>query len=125
MKTSPLPVKGCKINTYARRSRSLSREGSLSCHTCCDTEPRFSRPYPKDCSILSLLTTHKGMWSIYSKPDPHESPFNRLLRHTKGCGGPILTRIHTGLFSVCRYLKIMLKAENIFSAHILRLRYLS
>jgi hypothetical protein len=34
----------------------LSREGSLSCHTCCDTGPR-------------LL---KGMWRIYnSNPDLH------------------------------------------------------
>jgi hypothetical protein len=33
METSPLPVKGCKISAYARRSEPLSREGSLSCHT--------------------------------------------------------------------------------------------
>jgi hypothetical protein len=28
--------------------RPLSREGSLSCHTCCDTGPRFFRSHPKD-----------------------------------------------------------------------------
>ena len=37
-----------------------------------------------------------GMWRIYSTPDPHRSPISRLLRHTRGCGGPILTRILTG-----------------------------
>jgi hypothetical protein len=63
VETSPSPVKGCKISAYARRSGPLSREGSLSCHTCCDTGPRFFRSHPKD------------------------RPFSRLLRHTRGCGG--------------------------------------
>ena len=36
------------------------------------------------------------MWRIYSTPDPHRSPISRLLRHTRGWGGPILTRILTG-----------------------------
>jgi hypothetical protein len=43
----------------------------------------------------SHSSIHKGMWRIYSNPDPHGSPFSRLLRHTWGCGGPILTRILT------------------------------
>jgi hypothetical protein len=47
--------------------------GSLSCHTCCDTEPRFSG--------LIRRTT----------------PFNRLLQLARGCGGPILTGILMGL----------------------------
>jgi hypothetical protein len=51
----------------------LSREGSLLCHTCCDTEPRFSQPHLKDQLIQLSLMTHKGMWRIYSNPDPHES----------------------------------------------------
>jgi hypothetical protein len=72
METSPLPVKGCKILAYARRSGPLSREGSLSCHTCCDTGPRIS----------GLIR--------------RTAPFSRLLRHTRGCGGSILTRILTG-----------------------------
>ena len=38
------------------------------------------------------------MWRIYSTPDPHRSPISRLLRHTRGCGGPTLTRILTGIF---------------------------
>jgi hypothetical protein len=33
------------------------------------------------------------MLRMYSNQDPHESPFSRLLRHEKGCWGPILTRI--------------------------------
>ena len=40
--------------------------------------------------------THKGMWRIYSNPDPHMSPISRLLRHTRECRGPFLTRILTG-----------------------------
>jgi hypothetical protein len=49
----------------------LSREGSISCHTCCNTGPRFFRSHPKDRSIQSPLTTHEGMWRIYYNPDPH------------------------------------------------------
>jgi hypothetical protein len=45
---SPLPVTGLQILAYARRSGSLSREGSLSCHTYCDTGPRFIQSHPKD-----------------------------------------------------------------------------
>jgi hypothetical protein len=45
---SPLPVTGLQILAYARRSGPLSREGSLSCHTYCDTGPRFIRSHPKD-----------------------------------------------------------------------------
>jgi hypothetical protein len=48
----------------------------------------------------SHLTTKKGMWRIYSNPDPHRSPFSLLLRHTRGCGGPIITRILTDLDSI-------------------------
>jgi hypothetical protein len=45
---SPLPVTGLQILAYARRSGPLSREGSLSCHTYCDTGPRFKRSHPKE-----------------------------------------------------------------------------
>jgi hypothetical protein len=58
-------VKGCKILAYARHSRRLSREGSLSCHTWCDTVPRFFRSHPNDQRILSPLTTLEGVWSIF------------------------------------------------------------
>jgi hypothetical protein len=49
----------------------LSKEGSLSCHTCCDRRPRFIRSHPKDQPIQSPLTTHEEMWRIYSNPDHH------------------------------------------------------
>jgi hypothetical protein len=45
---SPLPVSGLQILPYARRSGPLSREGSLSCHTYCDTGPQFIRSHRKD-----------------------------------------------------------------------------
>jgi hypothetical protein len=64
-------VKGCKIWAYARRSGPLSREGSLSCHTCCETGPRFFRSHPKDLPIQLPLTTRMGMQRTYSNPDPH------------------------------------------------------
>jgi hypothetical protein len=51
----------------------------------------------EDLFYQSPFTTHKGMRKTYSNPDPHGPPTTRLLRHTRGCGGPILTRILTGL----------------------------
>jgi hypothetical protein len=56
-----------------------------------------------DRSIQSPLTTHKRMWRIYSIPDPHGFPFSRLLRHTRGCGESILSRILTDSHSVASY----------------------
>jgi hypothetical protein len=41
-------------------------QGSLSCHTYCDTGPRFIRSYQKDCPIQSPLTTRMGMRRTYS-----------------------------------------------------------
>jgi hypothetical protein len=72
METSPKKIKGCKISVYDRRSGPLSREGSLSCHTCCNMEPRFLRSHPKDRPIKSPLTTYKGMGRTYSIPHPKE-----------------------------------------------------
>jgi hypothetical protein len=71
METSPFPMMGCKIYAHARLSEPLSREGSLSCHTCCGSGPPFFRSLPKDRPIQSPLTTQKE------------------------CGGSILTRILT------------------------------
>ena len=54
----------------ARRSGPLSREGSLSCHTCFDTGlvfPVSSEGPPH--SVASYDT--RGVWRIYSNPDPH------------------------------------------------------
>jgi hypothetical protein len=53
------------------RRRAFEQGGTLSCHTCCDTGPRFFQSHPKDCPIQLPLPTHKGMWRIYSNPDPH------------------------------------------------------
>jgi hypothetical protein len=69
IETSPLPVKGCKILAYARRSGPLNREGFLSCHACCNTGPWFFRSHPKDRPIQWPLTTRMGMRKTYSNPD--------------------------------------------------------
>jgi hypothetical protein len=53
--------------------RALKRVKSLSCHTCCNMGSRFTRG-------LNRTTTS----------------FSRLLRHTRGRGGPTLSRILTG-----------------------------
>jgi hypothetical protein len=51
METSLLPVKGYKSEACTRQAGPLTREGSLSCNTCCDTGPRLS--HPKDRPIKS------------------------------------------------------------------------
>jgi hypothetical protein len=78
--------------------------------------PAVTRGLGFSCLIrkMSPPTRHKGMWRIYSKPDPHDQ-FSRLLRHTMRCGGPILTQILTGhsdlkirhhkVFHICFILK--------------------
>ena len=48
--------------------------------------------------IILCEINHSNCVMVYWNPDPHRSPINRLLRHTRGCGGPILTRILTGTF---------------------------
>jgi hypothetical protein len=50
---------------------SAQRE-SLSYYTCCNTGSLiFFRSHPKDRPIQSPFAIHKGMWRIYSNPDPH------------------------------------------------------
>jgi hypothetical protein len=81
-----IAVKGCKFRAMlgAQGLWAGSRERSLSCHTCCDTGPRFFRSHPKDRPIQSPLTTHKGMWKIYSNPDPHmDQIYCKLKEHFK------------------------------------------
>jgi hypothetical protein len=68
---SPLPVKGCKILAYTWHFWPLSREGSLSCHTCCDTGPRVFQSHSRDRAIQPLLTTCKGMLRTYSSLGHH------------------------------------------------------
>jgi hypothetical protein len=48
-KSSP-PTKGCKMTNVGRclNSGSLSREGSLSCHTYCDMGYQFLQTHPKN-----------------------------------------------------------------------------
>ena len=79
METSPLPVKGCKIEAYARHSGPLSREGSLLCRTYCDTGPLIFLSHPKDRPIQSPLMTRMRMQRIYSNPDPHGELLIELL----------------------------------------------
>jgi hypothetical protein len=64
----------------------LSREGSLSCHTYCDTGPRFFLSHPKDHHNQLPLTTRMGMQRTYSNPDPHGAP---LCMHVKLILGPM------------------------------------
>ena len=55
-------VAGWAISTQAfdRLLWSLSREGSLSCHTYYGTGPRFKRSHPKDGQVQSpLITGHR------------------------------------------------------------------
>lgn len=49
--TSLLPVKGCKIEIYARHLRPLNREGSLSRHICYYRIPLFTRSLPTNCPV--------------------------------------------------------------------------
>jgi hypothetical protein len=51
-------------------------QGSLPCHTCCDTG-EFFRSRPKDRPIQSPLTTHKGMWITVSHMLWHGPQFFR------------------------------------------------
>ena len=45
------------LKAFAGLLRPFSREGSLSCHTCFDTGPRFSRSHQKDGAVFSPHTT--------------------------------------------------------------------
>ena len=70
METSPLQVKGCKFQAFVRRVWRLSRQGSLSCHTCCNKGPRSFRSHPKDHPIQSPCMTCKGyLGTILINPD--------------------------------------------------------
>jgi hypothetical protein len=103
------------LGLCARQSRPLRKNGSLTYHTCRNMGHRFfpvsseGPPYliasynsqgdaeelflPRSSRvpIQSPLTTRKGMLRNYSYPDPHGSPFSRLLRHTRGWGDSNLT----------------------------------
>jgi hypothetical protein len=72
METSPLPVKSCKVRSSGPLSREevifIVSQWHLLWHG-----PRFFRYYAKDRPIQSSFTTHKGMWMIYSNPDPKDA----------------------------------------------------
>ena len=48
METSPLPVEGLQIFTYARHSWPLRNRGSFACHTYCDTGHPFIMDISED-----------------------------------------------------------------------------
>ena len=60
-----ITVVGEGLQNLGLCSGRLIREGSLSCHTCCEG-PLFLRSHLKDRLIQSPLTAHKG-----SNLDPH------------------------------------------------------
>ena len=62
METSPLP--GCKFFTYARHLWPLRSEGSLTCHTYCDTGNPFIMNISED-PWHSLLMPSVWRWSCH------------------------------------------------------------
>ena len=51
----------CLIKVHARHLRLLSGEGSLSCHTNCNTGPRFLQSHPNGRpNSLVAITTRRG-----------------------------------------------------------------
>jgi hypothetical protein len=62
------------LDLIAKHSGLLSREGSFSCHTCCDMGHPFFRSHLIDCPIKSPSSYDARMvWRIYSNPDHHKS----------------------------------------------------
>ena len=80
VETSPLPMKGCKIEAYAHQLRQLNKDGSLSCHSCGDTGPPFLWSHTKDAPIRSPVTRPKGFWGII----PTWIPTRRIRRFRDG-----------------------------------------
>jgi hypothetical protein len=52
-KNFQIPISG--LNKAYARLLGGRREGSLLCHTCCDTGPRFFRSHPKERLFRRLL----------------------------------------------------------------------
>ena len=55
-----------RVCLFARRWRSLNREGSVSCHTQCDTWPRFTRSRPKNLFSLYLASIQEATGIFFS-----------------------------------------------------------
>jgi hypothetical protein len=75
METSLLPVKGCKFRPM------LGAQGHWAGRDLYRATPAVTR----DLGFSGLIR--------------RTAPFSRLLRHTRGCGGSILTRILTGFMT--------------------------
>ena len=68
-----VPAKNYKIRAFAGRLWSLSREGSLSCHTCVDTEPQVLRLSSEGPPNLVALGYKNWALTTISKLDPHRN----------------------------------------------------
>jgi hypothetical protein len=77
----PMPVKGCKVWTYARRSGPLSRKGSLPCYTGFSGLIRRTVPFNR------LLRLARGPF-LFEGP-PHSIASNCLFEQ-----GRIFTVLH-------------------------------
>ena len=55
-----------------------ARLDSSSCHTYCDTGPRFLRSHPKPRPHLVALYQNQGALRTYSNPGPHGVVLRRL-----------------------------------------------
>jgi hypothetical protein len=68
---SPLPVKDCKIRPMLDAQGLWAGRDLYRATPTVTWDLGFFRSHPKDRPIQSHLTTHKGVWMIYSNPDPH------------------------------------------------------
>ena len=57
------------LKAFAGLLQPFSREGSLSCHTCFDTGPRFSRTHQKDRPVFFATYDNPPVPRTYSSPD--------------------------------------------------------
>jgi hypothetical protein len=60
--------------------RAFDQGESLSCHTCCDTGPRFFGSHPKVRPIQSPLMTRIGIRRTHSNPDYHREGGRKRIR---------------------------------------------
>ena len=71
-----LSVTDYKVRSFPQRFWPLRRQGSLSCHTCCDTGLRFTRSHPKDRPLKSynILQTWGVIMTYLNFTDPNTVP---------------------------------------------------
>ena len=99
LETLDLEVKDCMCKANIRHIWSLSREGSLSCHTCCDTGPPFILPHQQTPRVFPLLTHRPRGSSHYLPTDPAglitthpQTPRVSHYSPTDPAGLPLLTK---------------------------------